>query len=838
MNRKTLDLNGEWELRYCDTGEGSKERFGSATDGWIPASVPGDVHLDLMRAGQMEEPLYGLNAKKCTWVEEKEWWYRKIFEVPKDELNSCRIELHFEGLDTTAEVWLNGKKAGENNNMLVPCTFDITKFVRAGKNILLVRLDCGRNAVKDRPLEKYQITKGNGGDRIWIRKVQFMFGWDWAPRLLTCGIWRPVRIVFYKQIALRGVFLSTKIFRKKAVVKAEAEIENFTRDSLNVEIIASLKKKRRYSAVLKTRLNPGINRIVVPVSVVNPELWYPRPLGEQPLYEFNMEVKIDKDTVDSYQTGYGIREVRLLQKPLGKGEKSWTFAINGKKVFCKGADWVPADSIPARVSEEKYRKLVELAVEANFNMFRVWGGGIYEDERFYRVCDEMGVMVWQEFIFACALYPDDDENFCAEVKKEAELVVKQLRNHPSLVLWCGNNENDWGWKTGWWPGASRFYGEKIYAQILPEVCRRLDPSRPYWQSSPFGGKDPNSDMEGDRHTWWISIQSTIPEERYNYKNYARDASKFTSEFGLLAPSTMETLKKCIPPEELNPSSESWKFHANTIDVQTPGGYLPKILKVLYDDNPEKLSIEEFTLALQLMQGEGYKFALEHYRRRKFNCSGSLFWMYADCWGAASGWTIVDYYLNRKPSFFFVKRAYAPLLVSIKEEEFGLSVWLINDLLKGFSGTIEYGLKDFFGKEFMKKKIHAQIPANSSRRIVHINEIDRLAWYNTSRFFYARFRTGNRILSENRYFFTFIKGVKPGLPEAKLEYKSEKIKDDLSRLTIKTDNYAWAVQIELPEGLVPEDNYFDIFPGEKKEVLIKGNSELVHGIKVKAMNSIT
>lgn len=831
---KELPLNGKWKLRYCDIGSGKKDEFANSREGWIEATVPGDVHLDLMHAGQMEEPLYGTNARKCVWVEEKEWWYRKTFEVSLEDLNSDRIELCFDGLDTTATVWLNNKKVGDNNNMLIPCSFDVTKFLLAGTNTLLVRLDCGRNAVKDKLLDKYQTNKEAGGDRIWVRKPQFMFGWDWAPRLLTCGIWRPVKLKFYKKFAIRGTLLRTRISGKKAIVKVESEIENLTDKIIEAELGISLSGKRIHSNSLKVRLNPGINSVKTSVSVPNPELWYPKPIGEPALYEFKMQVTSDNGAKDIYQTKYGIREVKILQQPLGRGEKTWTFAVNGKKVFCKGADWVPADSIPVRVSEEKYRKLVELAIEANFNMFRVWGGGMYEDELFYRICDEMGMMVWQEFIFACALYPDDDESFCNEVKKEAELAVKQLRNHPSLVLWCGNNENDWGWATGWWPKADRFYGEKLYAQILPEVCRRLDPDRPYWQSSPLGGKDPNSHMEGDRHTWWISIQLTIPEEKFNYKNYAKDASKFTSEFGILAPSTMETLKKCIPPEELSPSSESWKFHANTIDVQTKGGYLSEMLRVLYDDHPENLPLEEFTLALQLLQGEAYKFALEHYRRRKFNCSGCLFWMYADCWGAASGWTIVDYYLSRKPSFFFVKKAYAPVLASIKEEEFGLSIWLTNDLLKDVGGTLEYGLKDFSGKEFIGKKIHAVTKANSSKCIMQLNELDRLANYNISRFFYVRFKSGNKILSENHYFFTFLKEVKPTLPKVKLEYSVKKIKGGLSRLTIKTDNYARAVQIECPSELVPEDNYFDIFPGEKKEILLKGNSSLLQ--QVKATNS--
>jgi len=832
-NMKMLDLNGEWELQYCNIGEGKAGAFSEDSSGWISATVPGDVHLDLMAAGKMEEPLYGLNAKKCEWVEEKEFWYRKIFYVSKDDLSADRIELCFDGLDTTAEIWLNGKKAGASNNMLAPCAFDAKGFLNDGKNILLVRLDCGLEAAKGKPLEKYLLPDDIPSRRIWIRKPQFTFGWDWAPRLLTCGIWRPARINFYKEFVLRNVYLRAKLAGKKAVVKAECEIENLGCEPVSAEIKAALKKKKTYSVNIRANLKPGMNRISVPVQVADPQLWYPRPVGGQPLYDFSLEVRTDAGEIDRYQTAYGIREVKLLQQPLGKEGKSWTFVVNGVKVFCKGADWIPPDSILARAGEEKYRRSVELAAEANFNMLRIWGGGIYEPDCFYRACDEMGVMVWQEFIFACALYPDDDPDFCAEVKQEAELAVKSLRNHPSLVLWCGNNENDWGWATGWWTKADRYYGLKLYSEILPQVCGRFDPDRPYWQSSPFGGADPNSHLEGDRHTWWVSIQGGINEEKFDYRNYARDESKFTSEYGILAPSPIETLKKCIPENELNPSSESWKFHANTFDNTVKGTYQMGMLRYNYDDEPQNLPLEEFTMGLQLIQGEAYKFSIEHYRRRKFFCSGDLFWMYADCWGAASGWTIVDYYLQRKPSFFFVKKAYAPVLVSIKEEEFGLSVWVTNDLLQDFSGTLEFGQKDFFGKEFLKKKIRVKVKANSSKCVVRAartGEIDMLACYNIQRFFYARLKAGARTVCENRHFFSLLKWLKTSLPKAKLEHAVKG-----NKLVVKTDNFAWAVKVDLPEGLVPEDNYFDVFPGETKEILLRGDLNLADQVKVKAMN---
>jgi len=807
-----ISLDGRWEFR----SEGDSE--------WLPATVPGDVHLDLLKDGKIDDPLYGTNAEKCKWIEEKTWVYKKVFSVSKDFIQK-KVELVFDGLDLDAEVFLNGVKIGEHHNAFIPYIIDVTSYIREGENELLVYLDVGKKRVKGKPLEKYGVDESYY--RIWMRKPQFVFGWDWGPYLPTCGIWRGVQLRSYESVAIRDVFLKSLVLENKAKVEIELEVENFESNQIDIDISLSLSGERIFGLKEKLRLNPGLNVETYTLEIDNPKLWYPAPIGEPFLYDFKLEVFQNNKLLDSYSTKYGIREVKLIQEPIPEGT-SFIISINGKEVFCKGADWVPADSIIANVSKEKYKKLIELAKEANFNMFRIWGGGIYEDRYFYELCDSNGIMVWQDFMFACAPYPDDDEEFMKEVEKEARTVIKQLRNHPSLVIWCGNNENQWIHYMGAWGGKdTRLYGSKIYDELLPELCKKLDPTRPYWPSSPYGGEDPNSEECGDRHAWTLSIQTEDPLERVNYKLYALDKGKFITEFGQLAPPLKKSLKEFTPKDELYIDSPTWKFHNNTFER----GNIKAGLERFFIPQ-EKLSLDDYLISAQMIQAEALKFALEHWKRRMFNTAGELFWMYSDCWGTTGAWTVVDYYLRLKPSYYFVKRVFEPIHISIKEGDI-VEIAAVNETYESQEVDIEYGIEDFNGRVLERRSDRIRLPEAKTLTvgkldISGIKERDKV-------FVYGKISSlEGKLISKNRIFLVDFKYL--DLPETRINTNLEKISSGIYKLSLTSDKFVWMVSIDVLDSVSLSDNYFDIFPGEEIKISLNSVKEInLSDIKISSLN---
>ena len=812
---QSVSLNGEWEFK----SESDKK--------WMKAKVPGDVHLDLLENKVIEDPLYGNNAEKCKWMEEKTWIYRKNFFVPQG-FKKDRVELIFKGLDLDAEIFLNKAKIKEHHNAFIPCIIDVTDCIKEGDNELIVKLDVGKKRVKGKSLKRYHVDESY--ERIWMRKPQFVFGWDWAPYLPTCGIWRDVELISYQNIAIRSVFLHSYIEEDKAVVNVEIEIENFTWETISVDLLLSLKGEKEHSLKKTVTVNSGLNKSSCKIEVPDPKLWYPQPIGEPYLYDFAFTIYKDNKELDNYSTRYGIRKIELFQEPVEESE-SFIISVNEKKVFCKGANWVPADSIPANVSEEKYRKLIELASKANFNMFRIWGGGIYEDPLFYQLCDEYGIMVWQDFMFACAPYPDDDPEFMHEVKKEARSVIRELRNHASLVLWCGNNENQWIHHNGAWGGKKvRLYGSVIYDELLPKICSALDSTRPYWPSSPYGGEDPNCEEEGDRHAWQVTLQSKDPYERVNFKRYVADKGKFITEFGHLAPPVKESLLEFSPQKELYIKSPTWKYHNNTFEK----GNMKAAVERFFIPQ-EKLSLEESIVSSQMLQAEALKFALEHWRRRMFDTAGALFWMYADCWGTTGGWTIVDYYLRLKPSYFYVKRAFEPVHISLREAS-SIEVWVTNDTYNTYPVDIEYGIKTFDGEELIKERKQEKLSVGEARIIGKLDTTGISQKQRSRVFCYAKVYSKNRLISQNRCFLVDFKELE--LLQLNLRTILTKISKCVYRLELSSEKFAWMVKIGLPEGASLNDNYFDIFPGESHQVIITASKAIsTESIRISTMNQV-
>lgn len=830
--KKSIDNN--WKLTYIDYGQGERQGLyqnNCLWDKWIDAVVPGDIHIDLINAKLIEDPLTSNHAEKFLWTEEKEWWYRTSFDADYF-FDGKKTELIFQGLDLNVKIWLNGYEIANHCNSFLPCVVDVTDYIRKRGNFLVVKLDCGLQSAQSRDYMKYdygvELSYEIDMRRVFLRKPQFSFRWDWSQRLVTCGIWRPVELIVHNSAAIRDVRVYDVFNENKSVdIGFDIGVEFFS-DSTDVYQL-EMSISHNDSQITKTTeisSNAAIQCFNKKIHISDPALWWPVGYGDQNLYEVSVKLLQNGKQVSNYELKHGIRNIKIVEEEIEEEGRSFTVAVNGERIFCKGANWVPVDSIPARVSGEKYKNLLLKAREANFNILRVWGGGIYEDRIFYELCDELGIMVWQDFMFACAFYPDDESDFLKNTEIEIQETIKSLRNHASIVLWCGNNEIHWNYYylKDKFP---EFFGSSLYDRIIPDLCSKLDGTRPYRKSSPFGGEDANGDMEGDTHDWGFWLPGN-EEKQLEYKLFSENKSKFCSEYGVMAPPCFRSMEEYIPADELYKGSETWNIHNNCYEL----GLIDKLLEMYYC-NTEGLSLQKYIDYAQMMQADIYKYTIEHFRRRKFKCSGVMFWMYSDCWGTI-GWTIVDYYTRPKASYYYVKRAYNPVLVSIKREVEEVSIWIVNDKLQSMRGILEYGLRKFTGEIIERHESTVNCEPNLSERIAvqFAKNITLLEFENV--YIYAILKDEeNALLSTNELYLKDYKEL--AIPRANLSWGLERIGEDNFRLKISTDCFACMVKIDLPDSFDLSDNYFNIHGNEMREVMIRGQYDLLNTLKVDCIN---
>ena len=658
--KRIVSLNGKWKLAYFDPGSATDVYRSSYDDsGWLSASVPGDVHLDLVNQGILPDPYYHLNFREHYWVEEKEWWYRRKFSVSN---NFVKAFLVFKGVDTLYTVWLNDAELGSHGNMFTPKRFDVTNILKED-NTLAVKISPVKSIYKGRDLRKVSPEKSL--ERLFARKAQMCFGWDIAPRLVTAGIWRDVVLLLTDWAEILDVHVRPIFKGDECALKVTLEIVNYLSDTKKTTIDVEIGIDESYEAAIKrdVELLPGSNYLNFDVKLEKVKYWWPWDKGEQNLYWIKTTVREDDRIVDSLKRNFGVRKVELVQREHGKNV--FYFKINGEKVYARGFNWTPPDSVFARTSPEVYLKLLEMVKEANANMVRVWGGGIYPHEDFYDICDRIGIMVWQDFMFACGSYPRDHW-FLLEAEEEARIIVKRLRNHPSIVLWCGDNEND---------SLMHPEGDPLNRFVLKEACEIYDPDKPYWPSSPHGGENPNDPSMGDTHIWHHG-------KPYNSEVYKREISeaRFISEIGHLSCPSIETMAKFLPSDLMWPPNDLWKYHFGTVDDAYAWWGDPKrrekmenSIKSFWGEIPKTL--EEYVYVSQLLQAIAYKYWVEESRVNKFN-SGILLWNVTDSWPQFSD-SVIDYYRRPKLAYYFAKVSFNPLHVILRNER-GIQVYLIND----------------------------------------------------------------------------------------------------------------------------------------------------------------
>ncbi len=816
--KKIVDLNGEWEFKACSESF-IPDELKQKLFNWQIALVPGVVHLDLLRNGLIPDPFFETNENLVQWVDKVDWIYRKKFFIDFNFSDFHSINLVFEGLDTVGSVRLNGVEIGSFENMFISYSFDVKGILRQGENEVEVIFKSPTFVGKELENKYGKLPVELASHRVYLRKAQYSFGWDWGPVLTTSGIWRPVYIEFLKFAKVRSVwFKAVSISSSKAEIFSEVEIEKFTDDDIELVLTVLSEGEKIYE---RKFVQKGGDRVREHrFEVHKPRLWFPNGCGEQALYSAVVEVFKDTELIDKVEKKFGIRIVRLIQEKDEDGE-SFIFEINGEKIFCKGANWVPMDSFLPRVKKDDYDKLLEMAKMANLNMLRVWGGGVYEDDYFYERCDELGIMIWQDFMFACAGYPEFQE-FIDNVKNEAIQVVKRLRNHPSIVIWCGNNENEWIWvdKTGKSP--DEMPGASIFNKVLPSICDSYDGTRPYWRSSPWGKSYPNSEADGNHHQWkvwsgWL-----------DYKNYEIVRGRFITEFGFQSPPHPKTLKEVVKPE--NRDFNSLSIHHRNKQVEG----IERLFRFLTAHHKVISDFEELIYRMQLNQAEAIKFAVENWRINKFKTSGTIFWQWNDPWQVIS-WSAIDYKKRPKALYFFAKKFFNPILLVIKKVDNKVKIFIVNDLPRSISGEVVVKTLTTRGETKYLNKLNVSVEENNVALVfdVALNELN-VENFETD-YVYAEFKINGSVVSENSLYLTepkFLELRNPGL-----RYKLVKTSEETFKLRITSRGLAKSVFInfESDDDIWLSDNFFDVHPSSTVEVEVRSNnsvSELLRLLRVK------
>src|SRR5882672_3537760 len=787
-------------------------------DKWYPASVPGCVHTDLLNSKLIEDPFYRDNENKLQWIGRTDWEYQTLFNVTAEMLERTNLELVFEGLDTYANVFLNDEPLISTDNMFRTWRADARRLARLGANTLRIRFRSPINEVLPIMAKlDYQLPAGNDqGEKTspYTRKAPYQFGWDWGPRFVTSGIWRPVYLEAWDKVRIEDLHIVPKQITA-AAARLTAELEVVANSNISATIIVDNLTDKSIAVKRVVTLAPGSNRPVLDFVIAHPALWWPNGLGAHPLYTFKARLLINSKPIDETTTRTGLRSLELRQQRDESG-KSFTFVINGVPVFAKGGNWIPADSFPTRISKDKYRQLLESVRDTNMNMLRVWGGGIYERNDFYELCDEMGILVWQDFMFGCSLYPGD-QAFLNNVRQEAVDNVKRLRNHPSIVIWVGNNEIESGWFHWGWKEKlpAKLWDDylKIFYGVLPDVCKSLDPSRPYWPSSPSSNleDDPESQKMGDLHYWQVWHASSP------FSEYEKQFPRFMSEYGFQSFPQIETVNTYTLPADHDIKSPVMMAHQR----HPRGNQL--IREYMLREYPEPKDFESFLYVSQVLQAEGIKAGAEHLRRIRPHNMGSLFWQIDDCWPVAS-WSSIDYTGRWKALQYYARRFYNDILVSPHEENGKLNFYIVSDRLQTTAAQLKVSLLDFEGRTLWNQEQDIQVAALNSKAYLNIPIDTLLAGKDAkSVFLFAELSVGGKTVSRNEYFFQPYKNLL--LPRPQISMAAVRTKMGF-RITLSSDKLARAVYLSAPNyaGFFV-DNYFDLVPGRKVEVEFRTRAPL-------------
>lgn len=803
------------------------QRVSKDVSSWHPATVPGCVQTDLLAIGDIEDPYFRMNERNVQWIDKEDWKYRLEFDVPSEVFSKDNIFICFDGIDTFADVTLNGKSIISSDNMFRVWRADVKDVLKQDGNVLEVYF----HSITKKGLElleksPYRFPAANDLSQIgglydkkismYMRKAPYNFGWDWGPRIITMGIWKPVRLEGWNNAIIEDTHYITSSLKSR---QADLDVKvNVQADKLIADAELVISNNGKIYSKVPVRLDKGMNQLKTSFAVKNPQLWWCNGMGKQNLYDFKAEVISNGSVIAEHIDRIGIRTIRLEQEKDHWG-RSFRFILNGVPVFAKGVNVIPFDNILTNVNAQTYKRNLEPAAQAGMNMLRVWGGGIYETDEFYRQCDSLGLMVWQDFIFACTMYPSEGE-LLSTMKEEFADNIRRIRNHPSLALWCGSNELEYSWASkSLKKRNSPERMEEIWKMYLAQneaITSALDtlcPEISYQPSSPFRGYGKGkSSYEGDYHSWSV-LGGSKP---IGYFEECR--SRFFSEYGYESFDYFESLVKYAPRKEdqhIYSDVMLWHQRQGYNAVRANGN----IIRYICANYPAPKSFKDTLYASQVLQADAIKLAIEAHRRDKGFCWGSLYWQLNNCWPVSSD-SSIDYEGNWKGLHYMVKRAFEQKIVSGRIYNDTLKVYVVTDDLKTDKGVLNVEVVGMEGKIHSSSSVKVSVPSNSSKMIYQAPVKDILKGADAAdayvRFVYTD-SEGNE--HSNLRFFCNQKDVRFLDPDIKAIIKEV---GDYKEVTLISNVFARAVYVSVKDSelLHFSDNFFDLHPGEAYTIKVK------------------
>ncbi|MDG1218640.1 MAG: glycoside hydrolase family 2 protein, partial [Flavobacteriaceae bacterium] len=820
QNNETVEISENWTFKN------------NVDSLWFEASVPGDVHMDLLKNGLIEDPFYRLNEHDLQWIDKTDWEYKTEFDLSKKDINSHSLSLDFHGIDTYSSIYLNDSLIATTDNMFIGKTIDIKNFAKLGKNKLYVKLYSPINkGVQLHDSLGYDISSFNANDlaeigkvegnkrvSVFTRKAPYHYGWDWGPRLVTSGIWQPINIKKWNYFNIEDLYIRQENLNESASLVAEIEVESYLEID---EMISEIYVDNQKVSTDLIYINKGANKIEIPFTIKDYELWWPNGMGDQNMYEIKVKLQSNNNFVTTSKK-IGLREINLVTSEDSIGNNFY-FEVNKKPVFMKGVNYIPQDVFLNRVSDDKYEELLNSAVDANMNMIRVWGGGIYENEIFYNLCDEKGLLVWQDFMFACAMYPGDKE-FLKSVEQEAEFNVKRLRGHPSIALWCGNNEVRSAWKNWGWEKdvienqspeianeISKAYDD-VFHKILPKIVNNLDSSTAYWPSSPgsnfSGGTE--SYTSGDAHYWGVWWG------KENFESYNQKVPRFMSEFGFQSFPEFSSIDKYTNESDYSIYSDVMKSHQrSSIGNKTVEDYMLRYYK-------KPKSFKGYLYVSQILQAYGVSMGMEAHRRNKGYSMGSLYWQLNDCWPVAS-WSSIDYFGKWKALHYSTKKAFQPVLISFFKSDSKIELHIISDLLESKDVDLNLKVLSFSGEVLYETNKNYSLQQNSTMKVESLS----IDWLNKnfdskSSLLVASLFSKEIEISNNIYYLSEFKDIK--LTKPLIEYEINELINTFE-VSLTSKNLVKNVFVDIASTQNFSDNYFDMIPGKDYKISINKDESL-------------
>ena len=796
INKYSLDLNGTWKLYSM----GNKEID------TILGQVPGTVHTDLFSSKIIQDPYFGNNEKDLNWITDQTWIYEKTFELTKEMASFKSIILHFKGIDTNADILINGNLVLTADNMFRSWQIPLNEYTRIGSNKIQLIFKPIKEIISAKSKElKYFLPTGQAN---YMRKAQFQFGWDWAPSFPTVGIWKGVSVECTNHARIENVqIISENISDTTADVRINVSLNSI--DSSNFNLVLKIDTEKQ---ILKDFIfNSRTEKYESILSIKNPKQWNCRGWGDPNLYFYELLLFCNDTLIDQFNSHFGLRTAALKQIKDDYG-KSFYFEINGNAVYAKGSNWVPMDVFLPSLKPIQYERFIDFALQANFNMLRVWGGGVYETDYFYDLCDKKGIMVWQDFMFACSFYPGDSI-FLNNVKEEIKEQVIRLRNHPSIVLWCGNNEineawHNWGYQKKYeysFEDSVKIWNDyqTLFHELIPLVLAKEDATRSYHPSSPtYGWGRDISLNEGDQHYWgvWWGKEP--------FENYRHKVGRFSSEFGFQSFPNDQCFKKFISIETSDFESNEWQNHQkHPVGFETIKEYMERDFKV-----PSNL--KDYAYVSQLLQARGMQIAIEAQRMNQPKCMGSLYWQFNDCWPAIS-WSSIDYFANPKAVYYAVKKAFKPNIILIENMKEEFNIHFVTDHSNEFEGELIIKLKSFKGEILFEQSQPIKIPNSNSVKLNIISKNHQRLIHKFSRnaFLQTILTKDSMIIASNVHCFEKPKNLKLDKPNYYMEW--------LNANELKITNNGSLLKNVYVEPIYGywSDNYFDIIPGQSKIIKI-------------------